>query len=472
MADILLLNPCIVQAQGINNATITPPLGLAYLAAVLEKDGHRVQIIDANILGIPAREICRHVSFKPDLVGISVNIVSYQGGLECARAIKSCYLDVPIMLGGAYASSLAAVILQRNPCVDAVVCGEGEVTIREIRYGQEYPFLDVDGVIWRDHNRIVHNNLRGLISNLDELPFPAYHLLPDLRHYKTRKRLGRVGYVMTSRGCPSPCSFCNSSIFGKIWRPHSVERVVEEIMSQVRDFGIQQIDILDDNFTFDIGRAKEILIRLQQNSRKLHINLQNGVRVDRMDEDLLIQMKKAGVFKIGFGVESANAEVQKDIRKYVDLEKAVFLVRKARSLGIITYGFFILGLPGDTPARMKETVDFAIRMNAHFANFSICIPFPGTELFAQMQLEGRLRKDLENGIDYGFFGKETFFRVDGISPVEMAQFFKDTYRKFYFRPSKIMDMMSTIRSLDEFFWFLDVIKDVINLSGTKREGNR
>lgn len=277
---------------------------------------------------------------------------------------------------------------------------------------------------------------------------------------------------MTSRGCPSPCSFCNSSIFGKIWRPHSVERVVEEIMSQVRDFGIQQIDILDDNFTFDIGRAKEILIRLQQNSRKLHINLQNGVRVDRMDEDLLIQMKKAGVFKIGFGVESANAEVQKDIRKYVDLEKAVFLVRKARSLGIITYGFFILGLPGDTPARMKETVDFAIRMNAHFANFSICIPFPGTELFAQMQLEGRLRKDLENGIDYGFFGKETFFRVDGISPVEMAQFFKDTYRKFYFRPSKIMDMMSTIRSLDEFFWFLDVIKDVINLSGTKREGNR
>jgi len=122
----------------------------------------------------------------------------------------------------------------------------------------------------------------------------------------------------------------------------------------VRHFDVQQIDILDDNFTFDTGRAKEILIRLQQKSRKLHINLQNGVRVDKMDEDLLIHMKKAGVFKIGFGIESANAEIQKNLRKHVDLEKAVFLVRKARSLGIITYGFFILGLPGDTPERMRR----------------------------------------------------------------------------------------------------------------------
>jgi len=230
MADILLVNPCIANTVGVNNATITPPLGLAYLAAVLEKDGHRAQIIDANILGIPARKISRHLSFRPHLIGISVNIISYQGGLAFARALKSIYPDVPLIFGGAYASSLADGILKRNSFVDAVVCGEGETTIREIRYNKEYPFLDVDGVVWRDEKRIVRNNPRALISDLDELPFPAYHLLPDLRRYKTRKRGMRAGYVMTSRGCPSPCTFCNSSIFGKIWRPHSVDRVVEEIM--------------------------------------------------------------------------------------------------------------------------------------------------------------------------------------------------------------------------------------------------
>ncbi len=189
---------------------------------------------------------------------------------------------MPIILGGAYASLMALSILKKNLFVDAVICGEGEATFWEMHYSQRYHFIDVDGVVWRDDDKIICNKPRALIGNLDELPLPAYHLLPDLRFYRTRKRGVRVGYVMTSRGCPTRCTFCNDSIFGKTWRSHSAERVVDEIMHQVHNFDIQQIDILDDNFTFDMERAKEILLRLERSPRKLHINLQNGVRIDKM----------------------------------------------------------------------------------------------------------------------------------------------------------------------------------------------
>ena len=410
MAGIILINSYPQYARGINEATVTPPLGLAYLAAVLEKDNHRVQIIDANILRIKSEKIASSFVFKPDLIGISVNIVNYRESIECATLLKSAYPNTPIIFGGPYCSALAKSILEKTLAIDAIVIGEGENTLLEIAEasGKKNMFVNIKGVAYRDNGQIIHNRPRSLIENLDDIPFPAYHLLPHPKVYKTHSRSWPVGYVTTSRGCPYQCTFCNRNIFGTFWRPHSVNRVIAEIEYLIGRYGIKQLDILDDNFTFDTDRARRILEVLVQRSFKLHINLQNGVRVDKVDEDLLLKMRKAGVSNIRFGIETANHDIQKRVKKNIDLKRAVSLTKTARSLGMVTYGFFMIGLPGDSSETMKQTIEFAINMNPHFANFSICIPFPGTELFEEIKKKGEFLEDVENGINTGFFGGGVF----------------------------------------------------------------
>lgn len=470
MTRIILINPSTPYAKGVNEATITPPLGLAYMAAVLEKNEHEVQIIDANILGIGSAKIPGNFKFKPDLIGISTNIINYESAVECAKYVKSIYRDTPVIIGGPHGSSLPEHILNSNAYVDAVVVGEGENTLLEIAdsLGKKPLFSGIKGLVWRDNGRIIKNDPRPLIENLDEIPFPAYHKLPDLRRYKTRSRARPVGYVITSRGCSYQCTFCNKNIFGNVWRPHSVKRVIDEIAYLVERYGIRQIDILDDNFTFDRKRAEEILDCLIQRNFKLKINLQNGIRIDRTDKDLLSKMKKAGVFRIAFGVESANPAVQQRAKKVIDLNRAIELTRIARSYGIVTYGFFIIGLPGESAESIKETIDFAIKMNPHFATFEICIPFPGTEILLDARKNGFLLKEVDDGVESGYFGSEVFFKTGSIEPHEMIVYFKVAYKRFYSRLSKIVDILSTIKSIGELKWFLGVIKETFK-SAKRRE---
>jgi radical SAM superfamily enzyme YgiQ (UPF0313 family) len=465
MAGIILINSYPQYARGINETMVTPPLGLAYLAAVLEKNNHQVQIIDANILRIKSEKIASSFVFKPDLIGISVNIVNYREAIECAALLKSSYPNTPIIFGGPYCSALAKSILEKTLAIDAIVIGEGENTLLEIAeaVGKKNMFVNIKGVAYRDQGQIIHNQPRPLIENLDEIPLPAYHLLPHPRVYKTRSRSWPVGYVITSRGCPYQCTFCNRNIFGTFWRPHSVNRVIAEIEYLIGRYGIKQLDILDDNFTFDTDRARRILEVLVQRSFKLHINLQNGVRVDKVDEDLLLKMRKAGVSNIRFGIETANHDIQKRVKKNIDLKRAVSLTKTARSLGMVTYGFFMIGLPGDSSETMKQTIKFAINMNPHFANFSICIPFPGTELFEEIKKKGEFLEDVENGINTGFFGGGVFFRLNSMEPQEITRYFTEAYKKFYLRPAKLIDVLSTIRSIGELRWLCKILKDTIKI---------
>lgn len=466
MAKIILINPNIEYARGVNKATITPPLGLAYLTAVLKKiDRHEVQIIDANILGINAQSIKKSFAFVPDIVGISANIINYRGAIACAKQVKAAYPAVPIIFGGPHSSSIAESVLINNSVVDAVVVGEGEYTFAELVTSLEANdgYAGIKGIVWRHKDRVIRNPSRTLIENIDDLPFPAYHLLPDVRKYKTRGRGWPVGYVITSRGCPNQCTFCNQNIFGNKWRPHSTNRVIAEVDYLVRQYRIRQIDILDDNFTFDKQRAGEILDLLAASGHKLYINLQNGIRLDRTDENLLRRMKRAGVFKIAFGIESADARVQEKTKKYVDLDKAIKLTKFARSLGMVTYGFFILGLLGESPESIARTIAFAIRMNPHFALFSLCIPFPGTELYKEAKNQGILLEGIESSLDAGFYGSKIFFKLDNLDQAQMLYYFRLAYKHFYLRLAKILDITGTLKSARELYWMLEVAYDTLRL---------
>lgn len=469
MTKIILINPYPKNVVGINEATVTPPLGLGYLAAVLEKNNHKVQIIDANILHINSENIAANFLFQPDIIGISVSIINYKEAISCAKIFKYLYPNIPIVFGGPYCSSLAQSILEKNAAVDGIVVGEGENTLLEIASsaGEKNIFKNIKGIIYRYQNQIINNEPRPLIENLDDIPYPAYHLLPDLKKYTTRCRASPVGYIITSRGCPYGCTFCNKNIFGTFWRPHSSNRVINEIEYLVKQYGIQQLDILDDNFTFDTGRTREILELLTKQRFKLFINLQNGVRVDKVDEELLLKMKAAGIFKIGFGIETASYDIQKKVKKFVDLERAILLTRSARSLGIITYGFFIMGLPDDCAETMKKTIEFSIKMNPHFANFTICIPFPGTDLFEEIKRRGEFLEDVENGICEGFFAAKAFFRLNAMKPQEIISYYKAAYRKFYLRPSKIIDILFTIKSIGELKWLSKAAASILKVKYTR-----
>jgi len=447
-----------------------PPMGLAYLAAALEARGHTVQIIDANLEGIDPEDIAVHVKHAPDVIGMTVNILTIRMALVYGAALKAAFSEAQLLFGGPHASVMRATLLEKNPLVDAVIMGEGEATLAEIapRIGHPDCYEGVLGVVYRKNGQIVDNGPRPLIENIDTIPMPAYHLLPHLSRYRSRSRGVPVGYVLSSRGCPAACTFCYRS-FGKKWRVRSPENVVEEIAYLREKYGIRQLDILDDNFAFDARRAEKIMNMIIEKKWDLKINLQVGVRVESLDMELLKTMKRAGVFKFGFGIESGDAGILRRIKKGLDLEKSVQLIRAARALGFITHGFFIMGFPGETPETMQKTIDFAKRLDPHYASFSICTPLPGTEMYDEIARNGVFLEDVADGIDEGLFALKAFFKYGQLDPEDVVCACERAWREFYARPGKILDVLWSIRSWGEFSWLCRVVGDILQ---TKQAGRR
>ena len=463
---ILLINPCPSESSGINEATVHPPLGLAYLASYLREsadgDSYNVRIIDANILGITNDRLIREIkATSPDIVGIHMNIILGKPGAELAKLVKR-ETSALVCVGGPVVSSNPQQILDLSQA-DIAVLGEGEITFGEICSGQS---LDsIKGIAYRKNGTVCFNEPRPLIQDLDTLPYPAYDLLPPLSTYRSRARKPPMGVIITSRGCPFRCTFCNTSIFGKRFRPRSPENVLGEIDLLVNKFGINQLDVLDDNFTLDMDRAERILDLIIERPYKLYINLQNGVRADRLNRTLVRKMKQAGVFKAGIGVESANEEVRKSIRKSLKLENVEQALRWFREEGIITIAFFIIGFPNDTEKTINETIDFAIRANPSIANFSLLIPFPGTQLYTTLVEAGQMAAAETPFYESGFYDAKMYHRCASLTPEQVAQLQKRAYTKFNFRPLKILETIRDIRSLTELKWTIQagipILKNII-----------
>lgn len=232
----------------------------------------------------------------------------------------------------------------------------------------------------------------------------------------------------------------------------SAGNVLEEIDSLIKNYQVKQIDVLDDNFTLIRERTREIFEGIIEKGYDLAINLQNGVRADRVDRQLIKLMKKAGVFKIAFGVESGDKRVLKIIKKSLDLKAVLKATRWAKKEGITTYGFFMFGLPGDTKTSMQRTINFAKKMDPDIAHFGITIPFPGTELYEEIKRRGKFLVNVEEGLSYGFEAGKVFYTLGGLSPGDVQYYYKRAYRDFYFRPSKMVKTLFSIKSLDELKW--------------------
>lgn len=448
---IIFIGPYPYYARGINQATLYPPLGVAYLSAVLEKQNIECKIIDAAVFKKSDQEIVREIQvFNPDIIGITSNIITAKAVLELGQKLRKKFPHKLIIYGGPYATAYPETILKKTGG-NVVVRGEGETTIVDLIHNLNN-LQAVKGISYRIGQKVFHNPSRELIEDLDTIPFPAFHLLPDFKYYRSRSRKTPIGFLMSSRGCPYHCIYCNSNIYGKIFRPRSPANVLTEIELLVGRYGVKQIEVLDDNFTLDMVRAEKIFDEVLKRKIKVLFNFQNGIRADRINLRLVKKMKKAGVYKATIGVETGDPRIQKIIKKSLDLKKVLYASKILRKEGILVFCSFMIGLPGETRESLQKTIDFAIKVNPQVANFMVVVPLPQTELYKMIETEGRFTKQIDFGSDTGFYTDNFYYEIGDVNQKLVHEYTAKAYQQFYFRPSKILDSLLAIRSYKEFIW--------------------
>jgi radical SAM superfamily enzyme YgiQ (UPF0313 family) len=452
---IFLVNPH-SRSKGINEATILPPVGLVYIATYLRNKGFDCAIHDANIKASnPKKAAGLAINSNPRVIGVYLNSFMIDWTRAFIREIRSKDRNIPVGIGGPLASLDGAKNLAKVGA-DFAIAGEGEIPMAKVSENiasQTAYFEDVPGIYYRENGEIHSGPANPRIHDLDTLPFPDYSLLGSLDDYRVRAIKSPSAPIVTSRGCPFQCTFCSKAVFQSRTTFRSPENVVEEIVSLKRNMGVNQIDILDDNFTLKRSYVERVLDLLIAEDLDLVVNLQSGVRVETLDEPILLKLKRAGVRKIGYGIESADARVRTLCKKQLDIEKLRAAVITSKTLGMTVSGYFIIGLPGETRASVENTIKLAKELELDAANFAMAIPFPGTELYDYVHKHGRFLFDPEENYNYGFFASEPFYELDQVDKREMSYRFDLAYRSFY-TPKKIARDMLGMRSWSELGWYL------------------
>jgi anaerobic magnesium-protoporphyrin IX monomethyl ester cyclase len=412
-----------------------PPLGLAYLAAVLARNGHEVALFDFGLdPSTPLDEDVQRVyAFDPQLVGITAMTIVYRSVLETATLLKA-ELGRPIVVGGPHATLYPERILNEAPVVDYVVRGEGEETVLELVHALEDKNTDlgaIRGLSYRLRGEVVSNEEREIIRDLDALPFPARHLF-DLKRYGLRTPEGRpMITVLSSRGCPYNCAYCFKGIVGRTYRQRSPENIIAEIQQVIAQYNVRDFYFIDDLFTLDVKRLDALTEQFM--AQKLDIRWQCLGRVDRVNADVLRRMYDAGCRRIHYGIESGNQGILGRIGKGFKLEQVKQAVRWTTEAGIEAKGYFMLGLPGDTEQTMKQTVDFAVALDLDEAMFSLTTPFPGTRLWDELvkkRPETEYSQDLDRAYYYGSADEEVvpFLNVSEVSDSVLNQWMRTASR--------------------------------------------
>lgn len=441
MAKILFFDP-----HSTNNVYIStnvgvaapnyPSLTLATLAGNLI-DKHTIKIIDLELLNNPYDVLFNEISsFKPDMIASSTNTPDYPNVKSIMQTIKDRYPNIVTVIGGVHATALPEDVSAED-CFDIIVTGEGDTAISEIL---EHPITDIIGIIYKNKSsgKPIFTSKRRLISDLNALPYPAWQLF-DLNKYKNSRissRRNPVGLIETSRGCAFQCNFCNKLTFGSEYRAKNPKRVVDE-MEYMLKCGFKEIHIIDDSFTQNIKRAKEICEEILRRNLKFPWSSLSGVRVDMVDMDFFKLAKRSGCWQIAFGIESGDQGVLDRINKKTTLAKIENAVRIAKRSGISTFGFFILALAGETEKSMRHTIDFAKKLPLDIAKFDICIPYPGTPYYNELKAKGRMLS--ENWSKYNCHQiEEPLFKHMNLEWPIIRSYYKKAFREFYLRPSYIL----------------------------------
>ncbi|MCM8784515.1 MAG: B12-binding domain-containing radical SAM protein [Candidatus Omnitrophica bacterium] len=491
---ILLIQPPLSGNLESITESVVEPLGLAYIAGVLEEEGYSVKILDCHAEGIDELEYLGNAIYrrgiseekikeylyrlKPDIVGISCMFSAYAyDSLRVAELVKECLPDTLIVLGGVGCSANSEYLLKHS-CADVAVIGEGEITFLEIvkNLEKKYPIKNILGTAIKLNGKIIKNISRPLIEDLDILPFPARHLLPMEKYFEIQKRgkgtykyylRNPLSHIITSRGCPFNCSFCAvSTIWGRSYRIRSPEQVILEIEDLVRNYKIKELAFWDDNISLDKERFIKLCHLLKKEKLNLTWQTPNGIAFWNLDPPLLKLMKESGYYRATFAIESGSSQtLAKYVDKPIDFKKAKELIRVCNRLGIWTYGVFIIGFPDEKLSQIKETAYLIRSLGFDFVAIFIAQPYVGTRLFNVFQEMGLISDfNYPQGSSMVYSKFNTLYFI----PKQLWKIQQKIYLHFlfykiltFFKISSLLYLYKKINNWEKFRYFLRLVGNII-----------
>jgi len=435
------------------------PLGIAMISAYLKEKGIEVSVIDAAPDDLSPEQILDKIKKdSPKLVGISALTMTFHKAVMIAETIKKELPDVLVVLGGVHPTVVPSEVLSGNDCFDILVIGEGEFTFHELFNAyKEHNFnrekllnsasiKSVKGLAFKRGREIIFTERRELLVDLDQLPFPdrdafdisKYRPLPN--NYKLLPSINLIAF----RGCPFDCTFCSeTAVSGRRLRCRSPEKVIDEIKLVIDKYGAKEISFWDDNLTVNskwINRLLDLII-----AEKLNIVWTCCARVDTVTPELLHKMKLAGCWNIFYGCESGSQQLLDNINKKTTLEQIKRAVALTKKEGIEVRASFMLALPGETPELAQKTIDFANEIEPDYVQYGVTTPYPGTQLFKDVEKWGTLIKDYTK-----YTAMKPVFIPYGYKDInEIMKMERKAMVSFYLRPKYILNRLLKIKSFDD-----------------------
>lgn len=429
----------------------SPPMGLCSLAAVVKHQGHEVSIVDAQSLGLDYEGTLRHVEKnRPSLIGITAFTSTFPSGKKLAEMVSSRVSPRPlIVFGGPHVTAMPEDSMRECNAIDIVAIGEGEETLRELldALAHKRHVSSVNGIAFRDNGTINTTPKREFIRDLDTLPFPAWPLLTNFpRAYSTQHfsiAAGPSSSIITSRGCPKRCIFCDRSVFGRHVRGNSAGYIVEMMEYLYNIFGVRSFNFEDDSFLVLQKRLIEYCELVIK--KNLRITWACQTPVDTVSKELLPLMRRAGCAMINFGIESGSQRILDRMQKGTSVEQIEEAIRLTHESGILTRGLMIVGFFGENKETMDETLAFLKCSKLDDISWHYFTPLPGSEAWGHTREYGAFTPQWERMNLY-----QPTFIPSGLTAEDLISFVKKSYRQFYFRPSVVSSYLKRLRSVGQF----------------------
>jgi len=456
MIKVLLINPPYSNFEGMKGAGgYTLPFNIAYLAAYLrDKVECDIKVLDTEALGLNHKEIkaCLEKE-QPDIAAITCLSPTINHVTKICKTIKKdLNLDCTTILGGIHTTILPQETC-KNPYVDFVICGEGEITFSKLVKAlkeKRTDFENINGLYYKQNGKIINTPKREFISDLDTIPFPARDLF-DLKLYRsapTKKLTSEQSSpILTSRGCAYNCIHCVSkSIWHRRVRYRSAKNVIAEIEECINKYNIKEFNVLDDNLTLNKERLFEICDSIIE--KKLDISWVASSRVNSITPEVVKKMKLAGCKKISFGLESGSQEILDLMRKQTTVEKGRQAVIEVAKGGILAHAGFMLGNIGETEETIKQTITFAKSLPLDNASFFITCPVPGSDLYYYAKDNGFIAPDTPWEMFAPLSDAPPIQVQKNLSQQDLVYWQKKAFKQFYLRPKYIFHKLKQVKSLD------------------------